>query len=140
MTIRPDVDIMVIMKNISQKIGDFSMATVSLPSPVCLAPGHGVPGGGRRLQAEGGQESDRGEDRAILQQCRLVAGADDRTRDREGGEDGTEAIARRHHAGGKAALVREPPHHLADDADIDDAGAQSAQHAIGQVQLVSELT
>jgi hypothetical protein len=36
--------------------------------------------------------------------------------------------------GGKAAPIREPAHHQADDADIDDAGTETADHAVGDVE------
>ena len=41
---------------------------------------------------------------------------------------------KRDHAGRQAAAVRKPFHHQTDDADIDNAGANSAQQAIGCIK------
>src|SRR4029077_4420804 len=80
------------------------------------------------------EDADDALDDAPYDQRVGIAGALDHAVDRETGEDGAEAIARRGEAGGKAATVGKPAHHEPDDADIDDSGAEPAEHAIGEVE------
>jgi hypothetical protein len=67
-TIRPEVDIIVIITNISQKAGVRSMSPVVAGGVVCRG------GGDRgRFQAKRGDQADEGEDGAVLQERHLVA-------------------------------------------------------------------
>ena len=75
-TISPDVDIRLIITNISQKIGVLSMAPVAVNASSFASPL--AAGGG--LQAERGEEADHPEDQAELLQRGLVARAGERTR------------------------------------------------------------
>lgn len=49
------------------------------------------------------------------------------------------AVARSDEAGRKTALVWEPLHHHADNADIDDAGTDAAEKTIGEVEAHQAL-
>jgi hypothetical protein len=63
-----------------------------------------------------------------------VAGAFDHAIDREAGEDRAEAVTGSGKTCRKATAIREPTHHQADDADIDDAGAKAADDPVREVQ------
>ena len=136
MTIRPPVDIIDIMTNISQNTGDRSISRGVAPRPRAGRPERqfDVAGVLRRPQRERADHADGGEDRAEDEQGVLVAGRLHHAVDREGGEDGAEAVAGRHHAGRQSAPLRKPFHHQPDDADIDDAGADAAQQAVGGIE------
>ena len=131
MIMRPPVDIMVIITNISQKTPVRSIS----PGATSLAASAMGGGGGDRIlrvghaHRQGGGGADDAEDPSEYDQRALMARAPEHVVDRKGREDRAEPITGRDQAGRKAAPIREPAHHQADDADIDDAGADAAKTA-----------
>ena len=91
-------------------------------------------GGWRPTQAEGGEDADRAEPEPEVEQGGLQPGNGHAAGNGKGGEDGAHAVARRDHAGRKTPIRREPAHHEADHADIDDPGTQAAEQAVGEIE------
>ena len=134
-TIRPPVDIIVIMTNISQKIGVFNIEAGAASLPCAAARG-----GGRRFawprlaQAERGENADAAKNDAEHDQRHRRAGGAQHRGDGKSRQHGAHSVAGGHDPDGEPAPVRKPPRHQADDADIDDAGPDAAEEPVGQEQ------
>ena len=131
----PPVDIMVIITNISQKIGVFSMLAGATSSP-CVVRRRRSGDFARPwlAQAERGENADAAENDAEHDQGHRRAGRGEHRGDGKSREHGAHSVAGRHDPDREPAPIRKPSRHQADDADIDDAGADSAEEPVGQEQ------